>query len=81
MLAIKDSVGVLYKILQPFARHRVNLTNIESRPSHERPWNYVFYIDCLGHIDDPKLKRLMADLKPLTMTLKVLGSYPRGDES
>jgi len=81
MLAIKDSVGALHKILQPFARHRINLTSIESRPSLEKVWNYVFFIDCLGHIQEPKMKRLMADLKPLTMTLKVLGSYPRGDES
>ncbi|MBN1596111.1 prephenate dehydratase [candidate division FCPU426 bacterium] len=79
MLAIKDSVGALHRILKPFARYGVNLTSIESRPSRQGVWNYIFFIDCLGHIDEPKLKKAMAALKPLTSSLKVLGSYPRGE--
>ncbi len=81
LLTIKDRVGALYHILKPFARAHVNLTSIESRPSRVRAWNYVFFIDCLGHIEDPKLRRVLADLKPLTSVLKVLGSYPRGDRT
>lgn len=80
LLAIKDSVGALHRILLPFARNRVNLTNIESRPSRKGLWNYMFFIDCLGHVSEPKIKRVMTQLRPLTMKLKVLGSYPRGEE-
>ena len=81
MVAIKDHVGALYHILKPFGRYRVNLTSIESRPSRVRAWNYVFFIDCLCHIEDARVRHAVAALKPLTSTLKVLGSYPRGDKA
>jgi len=80
MLAIKDSVGALHRILKPFARYGINLTSIESRPSRKGIWNYIFFIDCLGHISDPRLKKALAALKPLASDLQVLGSYPRGGE-
>jgi len=80
MLAIKDRVGALYHILKPFAQNRVNLSSIESRPSKIRAWNYIFFIDCFGHVQDPAVKRVLATLRPLTSTLEVLGSYPRGEE-
>lgn len=80
-IAIKDSVGALFKILQPFARHRLNLTGIESRPSRLRPWNYLFYIDCEGHVEEKRLQQALQALKPLASAIKVLGSYPRGEES
>jgi chorismate mutase/prephenate dehydratase len=81
MLAIKDRVGALYHILKPFAQNRVNLSSIESRPSKLRVWNYIFFIDCYGHIQDPKVRRVLKALQPLTSTLKVLGSYPRGERA
>jgi chorismate mutase/prephenate dehydratase len=80
MLAIKDRVGALYHILKPFAQNRVNLTSIESRPSKVRAWNYIFFIDCHGHVQDAKVQKVMKILKPLTSTLCVLGSYPRGEQ-
>ncbi|MCK5218894.1 prephenate dehydratase [bacterium] len=80
MLAIRDSVGALHKILKPFSQHRINLSSIESRPSRERAWNYLFFIDCYGHVTEPKMKRTLAALKPLANNLKVLGSYPRSGE-
>jgi chorismate mutase / prephenate dehydratase len=81
MLAIKDRVGALHRILVPFARHRLNLTSIESRPSRVRAWNYLFFIDCLGHVQDTRVKKALEELRPLTSTLKVLGSYPQGERS
>lgn len=79
MLAVKDSVGVLHKILKPFAENRVNLTSIESRPSRKGLWNYIFFIDCLGHVTEKRVQRVMKQLQTLTLDLKVLGSYPRGE--
>jgi chorismate mutase/prephenate dehydratase len=80
MLAIKDRVGALHNILKPFAQNRVNLSSIESRPSKVRAWNYIFFIDCFGHVQDPAVRKVLATLRPLTSTLEVLGSYPRGEE-
>jgi chorismate mutase / prephenate dehydratase len=80
MLAVKDRVGVLYRILKPFAAQHVNLSSIESRPSKVRAWNYIFFIDCFGHVQDPAVKRVLQVLRSLTSTLEVLGSYPRGEE-
>jgi chorismate mutase/prephenate dehydratase len=80
MLAIKDHVGALYHILKPFAQNRVNLSSIESRPSKLRAWNYIFFIDCYGHVQDPAVGRVLQILRPLTSTLEVLGSYPRAEE-
>jgi chorismate mutase/prephenate dehydratase len=79
MLAIKDRVGALYHILKPFAQCGVNLSSIESRPSKQKVWNYIFFIDCFGHQEDANVRKVLRALEPLTSTLKVLGSYPRGE--
>ncbi len=80
ILAIKDSVGALHKILRPFSSNNVNLTGIESRPSRQKAWNYTFFIDCEGHVNDLNVKKALKALKPKTSFLKVLGSYPRGEQ-
>ena len=59
------------------ASHRVSLTRIESRPSHRRKWDYVFFIDLEGHADDPKVARALAALKKRASLYRLLGSYPR----
>jgi chorismate mutase/prephenate dehydratase len=52
MFSLKDKPGALYLILRPFARHRINLTKIESRPSKRKAWEYMFFVDMEGHIED-----------------------------
>lgn len=79
MFSIKDKVGALHDMLQAFARSNINLTKIESRPSKKRAWEYIFYLDMIGHISDEKVKSALEELKPQTMFLKVLGSYPQGE--
>lgn len=68
--------GALYKLLDPFARHGINMTRIESRPARSGRWEYVFYIDIEGHVDDPLVRQALADLDPLDGDVRVLGSYP-----
>ncbi|MDI6823732.1 MAG: prephenate dehydratase [Bacillota bacterium] len=68
--------GALYTCLGAFARRGINLTRLESRPSRTRPWEYIFYVDCEGHVDDPVLAEALAELGQLTTYLKVLGSFP-----
>ena len=79
--AIKDRVGVLYDALLPFKNEGITLTMIESRPSKVQNWEYYFFIDLLGHIEDEKVKRAIEYLRPQTQALRVLGSYPCGDEA
>jgi len=78
MFSIKDRVGALYSMLEPFARNEINLTKIESRPSRKKAWDYLFFVDFEGHIDDERIKVTLEEVKNECLFLKVLGSYPAG---
>ncbi|MEW6067239.1 MAG: prephenate dehydratase [Nitrospirota bacterium] len=78
MFSIKDRPGALYDILYPFKRVNINLTKIESRPSRRKAWEYIFFVDMEGHIDDKKLKKAIDGIKDKCLYLKILGSYPHG---
>lgn len=79
MFSIRDRVGALYAMLQPFKKHRINLTKIESRPSRRKAWDYYFFVDLEGHCQDEKVKKALGELEKECRYLKVLGSYPVGD--
>jgi prephenate dehydratase len=72
----QDSPGALYNILSFFAKHNINLTKIESRPSKEGLGNYIFFVDFKGHEDDKEIKEILDKVKEKTSLMKVLGSYP-----
>ena len=72
--------GALERVLAPFAAAGINLTRIESFPMRDRMWEYLFFVDFIGHIDEPKIRECMRELEKQTSTIKVLGSYPRGEE-
>ena len=76
-IADTDSPGALHRLLEPLARHRISMTRIESRPSHRRKWDYIFFIDIDGHAEEPHVARALAALKRRASLLRVLGSYPR----
>jgi len=76
VFAIKDSPGALYKMLEPFARRGINLTKIESRPIKTRAWEYLFFIDLDGHINQSHVSEAVAELEKLCSFMKILGSYP-----
>ncbi len=69
--------GTLFKLLEPFAKHGVSLTRIESRPSRKRKWDYVFFVDVEGHAEDAAVAEALAALKQRASLFRVLGSYPR----
>jgi chorismate mutase/prephenate dehydratase len=77
LFSIKDRVGALFRMLQPFADNGINLTKIESRPSKKQVWEYVFYVDLEGHGSDPRVQRALEILREECIFLKVLGSYPK----
>jgi prephenate dehydratase len=68
--------GALYDCLGEFAKRRVNLTKIESRPRLNRPWQYIFYLDFDGHCQDPECEGAIMALLRRSLFVKLLGSYP-----
>jgi chorismate mutase/prephenate dehydratase len=72
-----DSPGALHRLLQPLAEHRVSMTRIESRPSHRKKWDYVFFIDIEGHADEPHVAKALQELQKRASLFRILGSYPR----
>jgi len=76
MLSVKDKVGALYELLRPFASHGLNLTKIESRPSRRKAWEYLFFVDIEGHVEEERVKKALEEIKSRCLFLKILGSYP-----
>jgi chorismate mutase/prephenate dehydratase len=76
MISLVDKVGALHRALAAFRRHRLNMTKIESRPSKRKAWEYFFFIDCDGHVNEPRVARAVGELEQQCSFVKVLGSYP-----
>jgi chorismate mutase/prephenate dehydratase len=76
-VAVGDGPGALHLVLGPFAKHGVNMTRIESRPSRKRPWDYVFFIDVDGHASDAPIAEAIAEAKTVANEVRILGAYPR----
>ena len=72
--------GALQRALTPFAEAGLNLMRIESFPMRDRMWEYLFFADFAGHIDEEKTRQCLHELEGRTAFLKILGSYPRGME-
>lgn len=81
IFSIKHTPGALYNILEKFNANKINLTKIESRPTKTTPWEYNFYVDFEGHQEAENIKETLNSIKPNTLFLKVLGSYPRAELS
>ncbi len=79
MFSIVDRVGALYRALAPFRRYRINMTKIESRPSKRKAWEYFFFVDCDGHMNDSRVAKALALLGEHCSYVKVLGSYPNSE--
>ena len=76
VVSVRDEVGVLAKLLRPFAQHGIDLIKIESRPLRERPWEYYFFLDLRGHRTERRVARALAAVARRALRAKVLGSYP-----
>jgi len=77
LVAGSDGPGALFRLIEPLARHGVNMNRIESRPSRQGRWDYVFFIDADGHYTEPGLKAALDELQGEARMVRVLGSYPR----
>lgn len=76
IVSIKDKVGGLHEMLAPIRKSGINMTKIESRPSKKRAWDYYFFIDFEGHVQSPKVKKMLNSMEGKVKFFKVLGSYP-----
>jgi chorismate mutase/prephenate dehydratase len=77
LLAGHEGPGLLYTLLEPLAKHRINMTRIESRPSKLGNWKYVFFVDVDGHASEEPLRSALQELAERSDQARVLGSYPR----
>ena len=76
LCATRNVAGGLNLLLEPLARNGISMSRIESRPSRQGNWDYVFFIDIDGHQDDPAVASAFEELKVQSKMLKILGSYP-----
>lgn len=79
VFTLKSLPGSLFNALDAFAKNRVNLTYIQSRPVLGQPWTYSFYVDFDGDKGDKRVASALKDLKKATNSVKVLGSYKRAE--
>ena len=75
----RNTPGALFRALSAFALRDLNMTKIESRPLHGKPWEYLFYLDFIGREEDAKVQNALRHLAELADFYRVLGSYPKGD--
>jgi len=79
VIFVRDRPGALYKLLLPFSEAGINLTRIESRPSRRKAWEYVFFVDLLGHAADPQVRKALDEVAERAVDVKILGSFPCGE--
>ncbi|MEV4345377.1 prephenate dehydratase [Actinoplanes sp. NPDC049596] len=73
----RDQVGALLAVLTELAVRGINLSRIESRPTGEQLGTYVFFLDCTGHVAEPRLGEALQGLRRICAEVRFLGSYPR----
>jgi chorismate mutase/prephenate dehydratase len=63
-------------MLEPFSKREINLVKIESRPMKQKAWEYIFFLDLVGHVEDEPIRSAIEELRAHCHFLKILGSYP-----
>jgi chorismate mutase/prephenate dehydratase len=77
MFSVKDQAGILYNMLEPFSKRDINLAKIESRPMKGKAWEYIFFLDMVGHVENKDIADAVEELRACCQFLKILGSYPK----
>jgi prephenate dehydratase len=73
----KNEPGLLFRCLSAFALRNIDLGKIESRPLRGVPWEYIFYLDFVGSMNEERCQRAIEQLKEMATFVRVFGSYPR----
>jgi prephenate dehydratase len=79
VVAVRNEPGTLVAVLRVIADHGLNMRKLESRPSRERAWEYVFWVDLDGDVTDPRMAAALDEVRGVTTMTRVLGSYPSPD--
>ncbi|HED34695.1 MAG TPA: prephenate dehydratase [Gammaproteobacteria bacterium] len=77
LVTTSNKPGALHHLLKPLAEREIGMSKIESRPSRQGVWEYVFFIDIEGHKDDSNLSEALAEIEHESAMIRILGSYPR----
>ncbi|HEX9803618.1 MAG TPA: prephenate dehydratase [Gammaproteobacteria bacterium] len=77
LVSTRNKPGALFKLLEPLARNGISMTRIESRPSRQGMWDYVFFVEILGHRDESNVAQALAELEKEAALFKILGSFPK----
>jgi chorismate mutase/prephenate dehydratase len=75
VLSTEHKAGRLYNVLRYFAENDINMFKIESRPIQNKPWEYYFYIDFEGNLEDAKVRSAIEAIKKNSLYFKILGHY------
>ncbi|HEY9148761.1 MAG TPA: prephenate dehydratase [Gammaproteobacteria bacterium] len=77
LLSTRNKPGALFQLLEPLARNGISMTRIESRPSRQGTWDYVFFVEILGHCEEPHVAAALVELEKEAALFKILGSFPK----
>ncbi len=77
ILSVPDRAGAVHAMIEPLARHGVSMKRFESRPARQGLWEYLFYIDLIGHRDDAAVAAALREIASQSSFCKIVGSYPR----
>lgn len=77
LVSTRNAPGALYKVLEPFHRHKISLSRIETRPAKSGDWSYVFFIDFDGHQEQAEIQAVLSEVGEQVLEVRRLGSYPR----
>ncbi len=77
LISAKNQPGTLFRLLEPFAQRNISMTRIESRPARRGRWEYVFFVDVDGHVEDPDVRAALDELEDTAGMVRVLGAYPK----
>ena len=81
VLSVPDEAGAVHQLIEPLARFGVSMKRFESRPARQGDWEYYFYLDLLGHVDDPTMVEALQEIRTRAAFYKLIGSYPRSTET
>lgn len=79
VFTVRNEPAALFRAMAVFALRNISLAKIESRPLRGRPWEYLFYVDFLGHAEEPNCQRALSHLQEFTESYRLLGSYPKAE--